>query len=171
MRARHGLQVVLRVPVRIEDDDRVGRNKVDAHPAGARREQEHEVGASGGVEVLDGLVALLGLHAAVKTLVRMPAQRHVVGENVEHHDKLRENEDAMATIFQSHQKFVKQDHLAAAHDQPLKLFALQLRRLLGVWEKVRVITGLLELHGNVQPLLLLLLGAFLQGAKILVMHL
>ena len=49
MYARHRLHIVLRVPVGVEDNDRVGRGQVDPHAARARREYEDE-----GVGVLIG---------------------------------------------------------------------------------------------------------------------
>ena len=42
MRATERLDVVVRVPVRVVDDDGVGRGEVDAQAAGARRQQEGE---------------------------------------------------------------------------------------------------------------------------------
>lgn len=53
--ARHGLQVVLGVPVRVEDDDGVRRGQVDAQAARPRRQQERKVRRTGRVEVLHGL--------------------------------------------------------------------------------------------------------------------
>ena len=40
--ARHGLDVILRVPVGVVYDDSVGRRQVDADAARPRREQEEE---------------------------------------------------------------------------------------------------------------------------------
>jgi hypothetical protein len=76
--ARHRLQVVLRVPVRVEDDDGVGCGQVDAQPARPRGQQEGKVAGVWRVEVLHGLVAQLGGRGAVEALVLVAAQAHVV---------------------------------------------------------------------------------------------
>ena len=55
VRARHGLQIVLGVPVAVKDDDRVCRRQVDTETARARRQQERKVRRPGGIEVLHGL--------------------------------------------------------------------------------------------------------------------
>ena len=57
------LQVVVRVPVAVEDHDRVGGGEVDAEPARPRRQQEHRDRVRGGrgggvVESVDTALAL-----------------------------------------------------------------------------------------------------------------
>ena len=53
MDARHGLQVGLGVPVRIEEDARVRRLEVDAQASRSRRHEEEEDRTIGSVERLD----------------------------------------------------------------------------------------------------------------------
>jgi hypothetical protein len=55
--ASHGLQIVLRVPVRVEDNDSVGGFEVDAETTSTGREKEDEVRRVGRVEMLDRLAA------------------------------------------------------------------------------------------------------------------
>jgi hypothetical protein len=55
MGARHGLQIVLRVPVRVKDDDRVGSRQIDPQPTRASGQQEGKVPGLWSVEVLHGL--------------------------------------------------------------------------------------------------------------------
>ena len=55
----HRLQVHLRVPVRVVEDDDVGRRQVDAEAAGARRQHEDELFAVRLVEGLDRRLAVL----------------------------------------------------------------------------------------------------------------
>ena len=52
--ARSGLQVVLRVPVAVEDDHGVSRGQVDAHTPGLGRQQEDEHVTRLVVEAIDG---------------------------------------------------------------------------------------------------------------------
>ena len=70
MRAVLGLQVRVRVPVRVEDDDGVGGLEVEPETTGARGEDEDLVGRVLGVEECDGRGALLGLGASVETQVK-----------------------------------------------------------------------------------------------------
>ena len=65
VRARHRLHVVLRVPVGVEDDARVGGDQVDAEAARARREQEGERLAARLAEAVDGGLAQVAAHGAV----------------------------------------------------------------------------------------------------------
>lgn len=69
MSAVHGLQVHLRVPVGVVDDDDVGRREVDAEPAGACRQHEHELFTALRVVLLDLPVAVLVRRLTVQTTV------------------------------------------------------------------------------------------------------
>jgi len=72
--ARHRLHVVLRVPVRVEHDDRVGGGQVDADAARARREHEEKGPRHRVREAVDRLLPLLAADGAVEPLVP-PAAR------------------------------------------------------------------------------------------------
>lgn len=52
--ARDGLLLVLRVGIRIIDDDRVGRLQVQPPPSSTDGQKEEERGAVFGIEALDG---------------------------------------------------------------------------------------------------------------------
>ena len=66
------LQVVLGVPVRIEDDAGVGGRQVDAQTSGSGAEQEDESVRVGFAEAVDGGLPQVPSHAAVDALVRVP---------------------------------------------------------------------------------------------------
>ena len=69
VRASHRLQVVLGVPIGVEEHARVGGGEVDAHPARTRREEECEdVGARFAVAI-DGRLASIAGDAAVDALI------------------------------------------------------------------------------------------------------
>ena len=55
MTAGLGLDVILGVPIRVKDDDSVGRGKVDAHPARARGEEHDEERGVGFLVLVDFL--------------------------------------------------------------------------------------------------------------------
>eukprot|EP00967_Tisochrysis_lutea_P159177 scaffold328920_cov52-Tisochrysis_lutea.AAC.6 len=84
MAARHGLQVVLRVPVRIEHDDSVGRCEVDADAARAGSDHEYE-GFGGGVrKAVNSGLPFAPRHGAVEALVAPPAPAYEVFNQVQH---------------------------------------------------------------------------------------
>jgi hypothetical protein len=69
MRAVHRLQVRLRVPVRVVQDDDVGGGEVDAEPAGAGGEEEDELLGAGLVVLVDGDDAVFVRRASVDAAV------------------------------------------------------------------------------------------------------
>ena len=82
----------------VEDDDGVRGLEVDAETTSTRREQEHEVIASGRVEVRDALFTHVGRDHAVEALVDVATERKVVRQYVQHANHLREDEDAVAVL-------------------------------------------------------------------------
>ena len=75
------LQVVLGVPVRVEDDAGVGGREVDAQPARPRAQQEHEAVRVRLAEAVDGGLPHVAPHAPVDALVQVPATRGPEGEH------------------------------------------------------------------------------------------
>lgn len=69
------LQVVLGVPVRVEDDAGVCRRQVDPQPTGSGAQQENEAVRVGLAEPVDGRLPQVPSHTTVNALVR------VAGEN------------------------------------------------------------------------------------------
>ena len=86
------LEVILGIPVAVEDDDGVRRGQVDAEAARARGEKHQEGGRVRRAEAVDRRLALGAAHPTVEALVREVAVRGVVGEQVERAD-LRGGED------------------------------------------------------------------------------
>ena len=82
--ARHGLHVVLRVPVRVEDDHGVGGREVDADAARARREDEDEGVRLRVREAVDRLLARRARDRAVEPLEAPALRIQDVGHQVEH---------------------------------------------------------------------------------------
>mmetsp|Transcript_31084 Transcript_31084/g.59984 ORF Transcript_31084/g.59984 Transcript_31084/m.59984 type:complete len:315 (-) Transcript_31084:1667-2611(-) len=78
VRAGHGLQVVLRVPVAVKDDHRVRRREVDAQPARTRRQQKQKVLRPGSVEVVHRLVPRRRAYGPVQALMLVPLHAAVV---------------------------------------------------------------------------------------------
>ena len=117
MAARLGLQVVLRVPVGVVDDDGVGRRQVDADAARARAEEEEEGGRAFRTEAVDGLLPFVTGDRAIEPLVLEAAQLDVLLDEVQEHRELREDEDAVALLLQVRQQLVQEEHLAGGGDE------------------------------------------------------
>ena len=79
MCAVHGLQIGLRVPVTVVQDDNVCRGEVDTQPTGTRGEQEDELLAVGLVVLVDGYYPVIMGGATVDTTVLCaPSQSSVL---------------------------------------------------------------------------------------------
>lgn len=80
----------LRVPVRVEEDARVGGLAVDAESARTRRHEEDELGGAQHVEGVDVHRALHAVGRAVEPAVLVVLMREEVFEQVERRGELRE---------------------------------------------------------------------------------
>mmetsp|Transcript_39745 Transcript_39745/g.128644 ORF Transcript_39745/g.128644 Transcript_39745/m.128644 type:complete len:201 (-) Transcript_39745:581-1183(-) len=149
MRAVHRLQVGLRVPVAVVDDDRVGRLQVNAEPARARGEEEEEAVRVGLVEGVNHLLPLRparrSVDAAIVKAILVPVGA-VVLEDVEHARHLREEEHAVASPLEPAEQLVEEYHLPAVEDEAL---VVDERRLLRAVEQVRVVGTFAQLHQDV----------------------
>tara|TARA_B100000768_G_C11156957_1_gene322813 strand:- start:56 stop:430 length:375 start_codon:yes stop_codon:yes gene_type:complete len=112
VRARHRLQVHLRVPVRVEEDDRVGALQVEAEAAGARGEHEYEVGRVGRVELRQQVAAVVTLGVAIEPQVAVPHHLAVLLEQVHELHHLREDEHPVPQRLELGQDAVEQLELA-----------------------------------------------------------
>lgn len=117
VRAVLRLQVLLRVPVRVEQDHRVRRREVDALPASPGAEEE-DPACRVRVERPDLLVAVGLLDAAVDAaaLPRVQLLRPVV-QDVELRLELRKYQDLMPPGHQARDEAVENDHLAGTADE------------------------------------------------------
>lgn len=78
------LQVLVRVPVAVEQDDCVGALQVEPQPTCARGQHKKVKGRVRGVELLNHAGPGLGARRAVKPQVANPAHQQVVLENGDH---------------------------------------------------------------------------------------
>mmetsp|Transcript_65506 Transcript_65506/g.115578 ORF Transcript_65506/g.115578 Transcript_65506/m.115578 type:complete len:203 (+) Transcript_65506:406-1014(+) len=97
--ARHGLDVVLRVPITVEDDHRVRRSQVDTHTTRAGTEQKHKTVAVG-VEAIDALLSLVATDPAVQALAIVLAELAVLINEINHLHHLTENQHFVAFLLQ-----------------------------------------------------------------------
>mmetsp|Transcript_59635 Transcript_59635/g.158717 ORF Transcript_59635/g.158717 Transcript_59635/m.158717 type:complete len:424 (-) Transcript_59635:1733-3004(-) len=148
MRAVHGLDVHLGVPVAVEEHDDVGLLQVEAQATGARREEEEELVAVLLHEGVDHLLARVARDATVDAAVLVAAVPAVVLEDVEHARHLAEDQYARAFLLALVQQPVKHAQLGAVVD---KVVALHIGRAgLLPLEQVRVVGALAQLHNDVQ---------------------
>ena len=119
VRPVHGLQVHLRVPVGVEEDDDVGSVEVDAEAAGPRGQHEDELGRARSVVLLDLRVPVLVGRLAVDAAVVVAAEPAVVLQDVEHARHLSEDEDARVLALQLGEQLVEDGQLARIEDEVL----------------------------------------------------
>ena len=94
MRAVHGLEIGLWVPVRVVENDDVGRVEIDAEAARARTQHVYELGGARRVELVHGLLAILVLGAAVEATVFVLFPEAVVFKDVKNFGHLTEDKYA-----------------------------------------------------------------------------
>lgn len=70
--------------------------------------------------------------------------------NLQHSDHLTEDENAMSILLEPGQKFVKQDHFPAVHDETFESLLADLGANLGAFEQIRVVGSLLKLHRDIE---------------------
>mmetsp|Transcript_4005 Transcript_4005/g.11635 ORF Transcript_4005/g.11635 Transcript_4005/m.11635 type:complete len:291 (+) Transcript_4005:992-1864(+) len=121
----HGLQVLLRVPVRIVDDHGVRGGQVDAQAPGPRAEEKVVVGR---VVVEPGNVVppFQQRDVAVDPAGLLPLVLQVHLKEVQHLCHLREDQDLVVLLPELCQESVKELHLAAL-----------LHQLVPAWQQVR----------------------------------
>mmetsp|Transcript_6942 Transcript_6942/g.13213 ORF Transcript_6942/g.13213 Transcript_6942/m.13213 type:complete len:216 (+) Transcript_6942:1287-1934(+) len=110
------LDVVLRIPVRIVNNDSVCRSEVDADAARACAKEEDKYIRSFLRETVDPSLAIRGLHRSVQPFVRVRAIVQVVFQYVQHPDHLRENEHPVALGLQLRKELVHEHELAAGQN-------------------------------------------------------
>ena len=159
--SRHGLQIVLWVPIAVEDDGGVRRREGDAHAAGARGQQ---VGESGSVESVDARLTIFSRRVAVETFGLVPGAGEKVLNEIQDDGELRKDEHLVTVALQLGEQFREQTHLTAPFDE----HALRVRRvfvlfgsrgeslgdviLLQTVAQEWVIAHLSKLHGEISKL-------------------
>eukprot|EP00960_Hanusia_phi_P069150 767012-Hanusia_phi.AAC.11 len=114
------LQVVLRVPVAVEDDDCVGCRQVDPHPSRLGADEKYEAVTPLLVVAIDRALSHVPADPAVDALKGEVPCPHVLLEHVEHADELAEDQDTMVLRAQLGEDLVEEDHLARVKDQLLQ---------------------------------------------------
>jgi hypothetical protein len=72
----------------------------------------------------------------------------------------------VTVLLEASEELVEQDHLSGVHDDTLELLVTVRRALFGAVEEVRVVRSLLELHGDIEQVDLLV-GAGESGVVLL----
>lgn len=98
----------------------------------------------------DRFLALIRGNHAIQPLMHISTKRHVITENIEHTHHLAENEHAMAILTQASEEFVQKHHFATVHDESFEDFVIVVAPCFSTIKEIRVIGGLLKLHGDVQ---------------------
>ena len=148
MRAVHRLEVHLRVPVAVVDDDGIGGGEVDTQTSGAGGEEEDKLLRAGGVVRVDHVLARVPVGVTVDAAVLVPAEEEVILEDVEEAGHLGEDEDAAALLLELLEQLIEEDHLTGVLHEVLA--GEEGRAGLGTLEQIRVVAALAQLHHHVQ---------------------
>jgi len=160
------LQIDLRVPVAVVEDDNVGRGQVDAKAASSSCEQKHKLkraffsfhlnlfswetyfAGAWTVVVVNLGCARLVVGLAVDAAILVATEVEVIFQQVENTAHLGEEEDTRAVGLELCQEEVQHHHLARGLDQVL---VRRVRRAgLNAIKEVRVVAALAQLHDNVE---------------------
>eukprot|EP00341_Mesodinium_pulex_P009578 CAMPEP_0116895494 /NCGR_PEP_ID=MMETSP0467-20121206/5006_1 /TAXON_ID=283647 /ORGANISM="Mesodinium pulex, Strain SPMC105" /LENGTH=388 /DNA_ID=CAMNT_0004566257 /DNA_START=772 /DNA_END=1938 /DNA_ORIENTATION=+ len=149
-----GLQVVLRIPVGVEDDDSGCTGQVDAHTSSFSRQQKDLHPLIEVIEVFNAFVPLGHSDATVQSLLRNALMFHVFLQDVQDQHELRENQHFLVFRPQFRQKFVQENELAAAFHEFLHAHFLVVVNLghdlvLHSLEQPGVVADVAQLHLDV----------------------
>jgi hypothetical protein len=111
------LQIRLRIPITIEQDNDVGRHEIDTQTTRTSREQKDELVASRLVVFVNGPCSRIVIGATVDTAVFETPEQTIVLQNIQHATHLREDEDSRALFFHVLEELVENDHLAGIVNQ------------------------------------------------------
>lgn len=95
---------------------RIRRRQVDAQPAGLGRQQKHENVRVLRVQV-DHLLPVGDGRLAVQPQKAVLADLQILFDNVQHHDKLAEDQHPVALALELRQQLVQLAELSRSHDQ------------------------------------------------------
>ena len=144
----HGLDVHLRIPVRVVKDHLVSFPKIETETSGTGGQEKNELFAALGHEGLDGFITNLATDLAVNARILVTTIQAVIFNNVKHACHLAKHQAAAALGLKFDKQFVEQHHLAGVVNQML---ALNVRRawFLAV-EQVGMVAALAELHDYIE---------------------
>ena len=140
------LKVLLRVPVRVEEDDRVGRREVNPLASGARTEEE-EPAVFLRVEFFDLDAALVLFDGAVyATAFPVVLERGPIFEDIKCRFELREDEDFMVALEEVWEQAGEKQHFAGGCDEGGVRGGVVIP---GPVEVVRGVAGKAKLHDGI----------------------
>ena len=119
MHTSHGLEVSLRVPVRVVENGGVGGLQVDAETTGSSAHQKEEVRRVRRVKGRDVHGPLHAVGAAVEPRVLVASSAHEIFEDVEAARELAEQNDAVAILLELGEEPVEDLQLAGRLDERL----------------------------------------------------
>mmetsp|Transcript_28915 Transcript_28915/g.83963 ORF Transcript_28915/g.83963 Transcript_28915/m.83963 type:complete len:731 (+) Transcript_28915:2411-4603(+) len=143
-----GLQIGLRIPIRIVENAGIGRLEVDAKTTGAGGKDEGELGAVLDVEDVDGGLAIGVIGVAIDAAVLVAAHVHKILEDVQNARHLGEDEDSAATLLEPLEELVEHVELAAVVDQVIAEWVEG--SVLHALEEIGMATALAQLHDDIE---------------------
>mmetsp|Transcript_44997 Transcript_44997/g.74558 ORF Transcript_44997/g.74558 Transcript_44997/m.74558 type:complete len:441 (-) Transcript_44997:289-1611(-) len=148
MRTIHGLQIHLRVPIAIVDDDDIRRLQIDAETASTRRQQEHKQLALGRIKLIHRRLSIFARRTAINPAIVMLSNGAIIFQDIQNARHLTEDEHTTARQFQLRQQLIEQQQFAAIRNQML---AKRIQaHIFDAVKQVRMIGAFAQLHHQVQ---------------------
>lgn len=91
----------------VVDDNGIRSLQIDPQSTSPRAQQESKIWAPRSIEVFNRLLPHIARHISVQSLEEVSSHGHVVAQNIEHPDHLREDEDTMAICLEASEEFVQ----------------------------------------------------------------
>jgi hypothetical protein len=143
----HGLEIHLRVPITIIQDNSVGSHQVETQTTCSSRDEEDELVSIRRSEVINLQLSVIELGTSIKSAIFVLHESAVVLKNIQHRCKSREDQALTVVCLRFAEESVQELHLAASFDDMITQFWSVL--WLDSWEQIRMVTDFSKLHQDV----------------------
>lgn len=149
------LQVLMRIPIRVEDNDRVGFLQVETETTSTRGQQENKIVRIGIVENSEQITTLLGFGATIETQILEIAVDEIVLHDGHELSHLTKHEHTMSSLLELGQDAIEQLEFATRSinlrpvDDPVRVVQMNREFLFDVLKNERMVADLSQLHDRV----------------------
>jgi hypothetical protein len=113
----HRLQVDLRVPVTVVQDDYVGGHEVETEATRSCRDQEDVYLTVGGGELVDLPLSSVQVSPSIQPTILMLAEATIILQDVQHSREPREDQYLIPVFLRPLDQLIDKDHFARTLDQ------------------------------------------------------
>ncbi|KAI6748785.1 hypothetical protein HG531_007732 [Fusarium graminearum] len=144
----HGLQIGLRVPITIIQNNDVGSCQVDAQTTSTCCKEKDELLRPRLIVLINSSDSVLVGGSTINSAVLVLSENAVIFKDVQQSTHLGEDENTAALLLESLKQFVEYSHFTCIVN---KMLVGGVRRAwLGTFEQIRMVAALSKLHDNVE---------------------